>query len=173
MIEATLDTMNDLRRVALPEDIAGALYLAAMPGRYRHIDRDLAEAETYEISIVVCLTPLKEIEAKSVRYAEALEAGSMPFEVRSHPIQDFGHPTDAEAFAALVVDVTVALRDGERVMIHCAGGIGRTGLVASCVLRALGVEYEAAVATVRAAGSHTENTQQKAFVREFSPEQAI
>jgi protein-tyrosine phosphatase len=68
----------------------------------------------------------------------------------------------------LTAAVAGALLAGESVLIHCAGGNGRTGLVAACVLQALGVDQDEAVAVVRAAGSQTENAEQKAFVLGWS-----
>ncbi len=58
------------------------------------------------------------------------------------------------------------LRAGKSVVIHCRGGLGRTGLLAAACLRALGVDAERAIAIVRAARPGTiENEAQAAFVR--------
>ncbi len=58
-----------------------------------------------------------------------------------------GHdPQDAQKEQALIAEaveaVVTALQAGQGVVVHCAGGTGRTGTVTGCVLRRLG--YDAA-----------------------------
>ncbi len=59
-------------------------------------------------------------------------------------------PYDPEAQELLVRKVTDAVRremdSGEGVVIHCVGGIGRTGTVIGCILRDLGFPAEEVVA---------------------------
>ena len=56
----------------------------------------------------------------------------------SFPIKDRGVPTSPDATSALIDWVVSDLRRGLGVAIHCRMGIGRSGLVAACVLHALG-----------------------------------
>jgi len=70
-----------------------------------------------------------------------------------------GQPEDPQREAAMLRDVvqaTVAeLRSGKGVVVHCAGGTGRTGTVIACALAALGMaqdevlNYMASVNTAR------------------------
>ena len=53
-------------------------------------------------------------------------------------IPDRDAPTDRNAFWALAGDVAKRLQRGESVLIHCAGGVGRTAMLSICVLLALG-----------------------------------
>ena len=49
------------------------------------------------------------------------------------------HPIREECLIHEAVHVVVSkLQNGEGVLVHCAGGTGRTGTVMGCVLRALG-----------------------------------
>jgi protein-tyrosine phosphatase len=60
----------------------------------------------------------------------------------SFPIKDRSVPSSPDAAASLIEWVVSDLRRGLGVAIHCRLGIGRTGLVAGCVLHALGQAYE-------------------------------
>ena len=48
--------------------------------------------------------------------------------------------------APLITELAGALEGGERLVIHCVAGLGRTGTVAGCLLRHLGLSPEAALA---------------------------
>ena len=69
---------------------------------------------------------------------------------RHVPVPDFGTPTVPQ-LATAVAAIATAVTAGERVAVHCGGGLGRSGTVAACYLIELGVEWPAAVASVRTA----------------------
>jgi hypothetical protein len=46
--------------------------------------------------------------------------------------------------------VAESVRRGEGVIVHCLGGVGRTGTVLGCALRELGYSAEGAVAAIQA-----------------------
>ena len=68
------------------------------------------------------------------------------------------------AFWELAAAIAEAVRYGEQVLVHCAGGIGRTGMFACAVLIRLGYTPDDAEAAVRKAGSGPETAEQKALV---------
>ncbi len=92
-------------------------------------------------------------------------------EILRFAIQDMGIPEEAESepYRAFVEDVVERLRHGDRVVVHCRGGLGRTGTVAACVLVALGRHpANEAVDAVREAREGTIQTdEQEDFVRRF------
>ncbi len=149
-----------LRRVALP---IGGLWLSAMPGRTAPLSDFLAVTAENRIGHVLCLTSEAEIAQRSPDYAALLVAGKLPWTWRTHPIADFGIPDDPADFATWISDGAALLRAGERLVLHCGAGIGRTGLAALCLLRALGLDREEAERRVRAAGSFPETAEQLAF----------
>ncbi|MDR5710413.1 MAG: tyrosine-protein phosphatase [Armatimonadota bacterium] len=65
-------------------------------------------------------------------------------------------------------DVAALLREGERVVVHCGAGIGRTGMVATAVLMALGLSLDDAEARIKEAGSEAETDEQKKLLRDIS-----
>ena len=92
-------------------------------------------------------------------------------EILRFAIEDMGVPEEAEreAYEDLILNIVDRLRGGETVIVHCRGGLGRTGTVAACVLVALGNHSaDEAIAVVRAAREGTVQTgDQEDFVRRF------
>jgi protein-tyrosine phosphatase len=157
-----------LRQVALPSSIPAALFLTGMPGRYENLDEVLQDVRDQAISLIVCLAPLDEIREKSPQYYNAVTRGAVSCSVEECPVPDRGTPEDEHRFLATVEDAAGRLRAGERVLVHCGAGIGRTGMFATCTLVAVGVFPEVAERAVRAAGSHPETPEQHAFVKRVS-----
>ncbi len=149
------------RRLTLPEQIPGEMYLHSMPGRYEPLERSWAEISRLRITQIVCLAPDNEVGTKSPEYAAAIVEGRVPCRIRQFPIADFEGPTDLERFWLLATETADALRRGENVLIHCGAGIGRTGTFAIAVLVALGMPAENAEHVVRAAGSGLEVASQR------------
>ena len=67
---------------------------------------------------------------------------------------------DRDAFWALANDIANRLRSGEALLIHCAGGVGRTAMLAVSVLLALGEPMNEAESAVSRAGSIVETMPQ-------------
>jgi len=157
-----------MREVQLPNAAWGKIYLHSMPGRWEgDIDTFVQNLATRHVECIVCLAPRREIEKKSPKYHEAIVSGTLPVPVLEFGIPDFGIPEDADSFASLVQKICEYVERGKNVLIHCGGGIGRTGMVAQCVLLALGLSKEEASTAVKQAGSHAETRNQKRFVEDF------
>lgn len=54
------------------------------------------------------------------------------------PIRDRGLPASLEKTAVLIKDLHAQIKSGKNTAIHCRAGIGRSGLIAACVLAAEG-----------------------------------
>lgn len=57
----------------------------------------------------------------------------------SYPIPDRGVPSSRREFNRFLVEALALLDQGQSMVIHCRAGIGRTGLVAGCLLGRMGV----------------------------------
>lgn len=86
-----------------------------------------------------------------------------------HPIADFGLP-DGSPFYVLVMRIKDQIEDGEGVAVHCRAGIGRSGMVTSGVLIALGLTAADAIAQVSLARgvSVPDTIEQGRFVARFA-----
>ena len=152
------------RRVILPAEVPGRLLLHSMPGRYEAIESVWHQVKHQAIRAIVCLAEKDEIHEKSFEYAQALKTGAVPCSVLHFEIPDRGAPEDRDGFWALACDLAKRLRSGESVLIHCAGGVGRTATLAITVLVALGEPATAARSIVSRAGSTVETTPQSELI---------
>ncbi len=64
------------------------------------------------------------------------------------PIPDFGTPS-VDNFRALINWITRETENGNSVLVHCVGGIGRSGMVAAAYLISKGSSVDAAIKKVQ------------------------
>jgi protein-tyrosine phosphatase len=148
------------RRVNLPARVLGKLLLHSMPGRFEAIESAWQQVKSEAVGAIVCLAEPHEIRLKSSGYAEALELGTVPCSVLAFEIREGGVPEDRDRFWALANDLANRLESGEVVLIHCAGGVGRTAMLAISVLLILGEPIDRAESRVSHAGSLVETMAQ-------------
>ena len=156
-----------LRRLPLPPEVPGQVWLGAMPGRFDSWDAFRTEAERHRLGLVVCLAPRAELAELAPDYHAAVSGGRLPFRWMLVPMRNFGLPEDPAAFRRDVVTLAEEVQRGEVVFLHCAAGLGRTGTAAACLLKALGLGSEDALRRVREAGSNPQNAEQSGLVGWF------
>ena len=165
---------------ALPMPRGGTLGLVHCPGRQgvdgsgrvwnRDLSVDLQAIKAWGALTVLTLVGEHELVHLGVPH--------LPQAVRDRgldwvhvPIPDFEPPNDLTmtAWSRGIPDVLASLARQERVLVHCAAGLGRTGTVAAMLLTLQGVAGDEAIARVRAVRPGTiETAAQEAFVRQFS-----
>jgi protein-tyrosine phosphatase len=93
----------------------------------------------------------------------------------SFPIEDRQVPPSAASVAELVHKMKVSLDAGKHVIVHCRQGIGRTGLIAACLLAESGMETGAALDLLSAARGLPipETMEQKAWVERFAGKEPV
>ncbi|MHC5019294.1 MAG: isochorismatase family protein [Planctomycetota bacterium] len=175
LVERQLNRDGSLRLDWLPAErtAPGRVALTLLPGRRdfgRDLARDLQTITEAGVTHVVCLVPEAELHHYGVDDLPARYAAA-GLEVHHLPVLDQAAPSVAAAREA-VAWMEAAVADGGAVLAHCVGGLGRTGLLAACWLRARGAGADDAVAAVRAARSPRaiETAEQLEFVRAFSAE---
>lgn len=158
----------NIRKLDMPAEKYGSVYLHSMPGRRETIEEFLAAADARGITCIACLTSMAEIREKSPSYLKALENGLIRQTILAFPIEDFGVPENLEDFSDYIGKLSALVSEGNNLLIHCGAGIGRTGLCAICLLRVLGISEAQATSLVRNSGSGPETEEQIAFVRRFA-----
>jgi len=150
--------MKPLREVKL--NLPGALYLHSMPGKEEPLSECFQALEGAAADYIICLNPMEEIQEKSPDYAEAIQNDSLPCGLIHCPIGIGGIPDDTDAFLNLARDVAEKLKTGTSFLVHCKGGVGRTGTMASCIVAAL----DQPLSLVTDAGGKAESEQQQTLI---------
>ncbi len=155
----------------------GALGMTLLPGKRRdgysgpHWRDPAADARRLR-DVHACDTFLLLVEdvdlavSRAWATVPALEAAGL--RVVRHPVPDLDVPQDPAAYRVTLDDVLARIRGGERVVVACRGGLGRTGTAVACLLVDGGVPPDEAIARVRAARPGTvERRVQEDFVRSW------
>jgi protein-tyrosine phosphatase len=129
----------------------GTLALSPMPGRGASYAADLADLLALGPALVLSMTTTEELAARG--------AGSLPADLARHgiawhplPIGDFGVPgPDVTAiWPGVSAQVLQVLAGGGRVLVHCMGGCGRSGMAVLRLMVEAGEQPPAALARLRA-----------------------
>jgi protein-tyrosine phosphatase len=119
--------------------------LAIMP-RPRAGDWLPGEVESWRQAGVNCIVSLLE-PAEIVELELQHEPDicrQLDLEFVAFPIPDRGVPLSGEELKTLVSSLVFRLRGGSGVAIHCRIGVGRSALVAACVIASMGQTLESA-----------------------------
>jgi len=177
-IKVRTSASHPLQVAWVPTGTPGKLGVTLAPGKEqpslygyiwkRDLDSDLA-ALKHEHAVDT-LVPLVEDWELKVLGIEAYfdKAAAQGFGVRRLQIQDQSTP-DPKAVSALADGIVADLAAGKNVLVHCKGGLGRAGTVATLALVKLGVPWAQAMAAVREARpGAVENQTQEKFIQAFA-----
>ena len=165
-----------IAQVLSPPAGGGRIGITLCPGKWqarsvsgnwqRDMDTDLQAIRQWGAAAVVTLMPHDELVAcQAGHIGAACEQQGM--EWYHLPIQDVNVPTPEFETAWLYAGLRLRehLRQGRHVLVHCRGGLGRSGTIAARLLAELGREPDEAVEAVRAARPGAiETLQQKQHV---------
>lgn len=131
--------------------LGGTLALSPIPGRTRHYGADRDRLLSWRPDIVLTMCEMAELARKgSAGLGEDVVAhGGLWLHL---PVADFDVPKTADAaWEAISRQVRATLGRGGRVLIHCFGGCGRSGMAALRLLVDSGMAPDAALVTLRRA----------------------
>ena len=119
-------------------------------GWYRDLDADITAIEDSGATLVVSL--VEEAEMRDLRVqglgkailARELEWIHIPFEDATAP--DYKWMKD---FDLVAPSILTSIKNGDSVVIHCKGGLGRAGTVAALLLCSMGMDVFAALELIR------------------------
>lgn len=157
----------------LLEPAMGALGLTLCPGKKdaasnwnRDLAQDLQFIRDWGATTVVTLIEDHEFQMLSVQTLER-DVRALGMDWLHLPILDVSIP-DHRFEGAWVLEgpkLHKRLDCGERILIHCRGGLGRTGLVAACILVERGCDPQDAIRRIRAVRPHAiETSAQERYV---------
>jgi protein-tyrosine phosphatase len=131
--------------------LGGTLALCPMPGRTGNYAADLAAITAWQPALVLTMTSGLELASKG--------AGTLPADMTgagilwSHlPVPDFGtpKPETATLWPAASSQARAILGNGGKVLVHCMGGCGRSGMAVLRLLAEGGEDPAEALVRLRA-----------------------
>ncbi len=125
------------------------------------------------IGVILSLLSADEVISLGLE-GEADACAAAGIEFITYPVADFSVPDSATRLADVFERLVARMQQGQAVGIHCRGSIGRSGMVASCLLAHLGMEGETAIQRVSEARGHVvpELPAQKQWILAFAAESA-
>ena len=129
----------------------------------RVLDADLQCIQAWGASAVLSLIESHEFDRLGVPdFAQAIARTTLQW--IQVPITDMATPGPATlaAWRAQGPELLQALNSGQRVLVHCAAGLGRTGMLVAKLLVLNGVRADEAIAQVRRARPGTIETEAQA-----------
>ncbi|QFT91711.1 Dual specificity phosphatase, catalytic domain [Roseovarius sp. THAF9] len=129
----------------------GILGIAPMPGRGGHWEEDLQHLADWKPALVLSTTTASEQVSHGLTDmgAEIQDKGTRWIHL---PVEDMGVPAPERIEEWHIASKTAlaALQGGGRVLIHCFGGCGRSGMAALRLMVEAGEDADAALERLRA-----------------------
>lgn len=140
--------MSGLQIAELPV-MAGWLGICPLPGRSGDYRGDLGAVYAWAPDLVLSMTSHGEMAGVADDLPDDMEKIGTAW--RHFPVTDFGVPTESEdaLWPMLAAELLGWLDRGGRVLLHCKGGCGRSGMVALRLMAEAGEPPKEALARLR------------------------
>lgn len=123
--------------------------IATMPGPSGDwLEDEIRSLKSEGVDALVSLLTTEEVFYMELAQ-EPESCRACAIEYISFPIPDRQTPESKTATLDLVQRLAALVREGKGVAIHCFAGIGRSTLIAACVLASLGIEPEEAFQLIK------------------------
>src|SRR5713226_2421920 len=150
---------------------AARLAIVARPRGNDWLEDDIKNLSTAGIEVLV--SALTVPEAKELGLKNEYEySGNSNIEFISLPIEDRSVPRFDKSFASLLRQLRERIKQGKAVGIHCRAGIGRSSMIAACLMVQNNMEADEAFSRIAAGrGCPVPDTEeQSAWVRSHTKE---
>src|SRR5262249_15347614 len=127
---------------------AGRVAIMARPRAGDWLEGEVNAWKSLGVGIVVSLLEPEEISELDLQH-EAELCRSNEIDFISFPIRDRDVPSSRLDVLRLASTLIASVRDGRSVAIHCRAGIGRSSLIAACVLICSGIDADDAFARIK------------------------
>jgi protein-tyrosine phosphatase len=147
---------------------SGRLSLMARPRGGDWLADEISALRQSGVDVLVSLlAPSESLELDLTDEAAECARQGLPF--LALPIEDRRVPVSTADAAGLLQVLTAALGEGKHVALHCRHGIGRSALIAACLLAEQGLSVDAAFEQLaRVRGRPVPDTdEQRAWVSSF------
>jgi protein-tyrosine phosphatase len=147
----------------------GKLALAARPRGGDWLAEEMADWRRVGIDTVLSLLTQQEERDLDLKN-EGREAHKSGMKFFSLPIEDRQVPNSESEVSAALDGIDRDLSGGKNVVVHCRQGIGRTGLVAGCLLVTKGLTPERAVEALSVARGNEvpETVEQRRWIDHYA-----
>lgn len=150
---------------------SGTIGVSPLPGAQNPLETDLATVADWQARMVISFIEQHEFDAKNLP-PFGRELAQLGTAWRHYPIDDFSVPTPdfQRNWDERLHEITAILETGARVLLHCRGGLGRSGTMAAWILIHYGHSAAEAIRMVRAARGEEaiETEDQENYLREFA-----
>ena len=129
---------------------AGQVALSPIPGRSGNYEADLSTVLHWTPDIVLTMTGLSELDRVGARgFGDDLQAAGVSWQ--HLPIIDFNTPSSEieENWRDVSTQCADVLANGGRILSHCFGGCGRSGMMALRLMIDAGEDPQAALVRLR------------------------
>jgi protein-tyrosine phosphatase len=152
----------------ISEPSPGRLAIMPCPPGASYLQEHIRRLRAEGVDILVSLLPVREAALLDLLYESEI-CDKHGIRYLSFPIEDRTVPNSTEAAAELVGRLTKFLEEGKSVAIHCRAGIGRSALIAACVMVKNGMSAGEAFDLIRLARECDvpDKPAQRTWVQEF------
>ena len=132
------------------------------------LSEELHSLREADVDVVLSLLEREEQKELDIVAEESLcQENGLVF--RSFPITDRAVPESRSAVSELANSILQLLQSGKNVVVHCRAGIGRSSLIAACVLKLNGVDVDEAFKMIASARGFAvpDTPEQREWVKMF------
>jgi len=134
----------------IPQTRYGRLAIMPRPRGHDWLEDEIKAWQKSGVNVIVSLLEPFEVIELGIE-EEATICHNRHIQFISFPIRDRGVPTSLQGTVKLVHELDTLLQKGQQVAIHCRMGVGRSALIAACVLLKQGAPLEQVFSWIQAA----------------------